>query len=111
MSSVARTPSVTKQGNDFFINGAAIDTTNGDLFAYNESAGTIAAAASVAGLDASYAAGALLVKDLGKTVTVEGARYRKAQAFNSERDDTSFYILLNPASGLACKWARMTLQA
>ncbi len=106
MSSVVRAPRTTAQGNDYFINVAEIDTTNGDC--YSEAG---AALASVVGLSASYAAGALLVKDLGKTVTVDGASYRKVQAAFAQAADTTFYIKLVPATGSTCKFARMTLQA
>ncbi len=118
MSSVHRAPSVTRQGNDFFVNVASIATgSGGDLYAYNESAGTIASTNLSGTLAATYAAGALLVKDMGKTVTVSGAVYRKVQAFSvaGSTDATlanyTFYILLNPSSGNGCEWARMTLQA
>ena len=106
MSSVVRAPRTTAQGNDYFINISAIDTTSGDC--YSEAG---VALASVTGLSASYAAGALLVKDMGKTVTVDGAQYRKVQAAMSAAENTTFYILLVPASGSTCKFARMTLQA
>jgi len=110
MSSVHRAPSVTKQGNDFFVNIAAI--TNG-TDTYNEAG----AATSFAGLAGPYAASTLLVKDMGKTVAVSGATYRKVQVYSvaGSSDATlanlTFYILLNPATGNTCEWARMTLQA
>ncbi len=121
MSSVGRAFVNTKQGNDFFINVSTITTNATDLYSYTESTNTMTAAdfsGATALNAASFSAGGLLVKDLGKTVTVSGATYRKAQAFNipSGVTDTTlapitFYILLNPATGLACKWARMTIQA
>ncbi len=106
MSAIHRAPAYTKQGNDFFVNVAAIDTTNGDC--YSE-AGT--ALASVPELSASYAAGTLLVKDMGKTVTVSGATYRKVQAVASDADSTTFYIKVLTGTDNVCKFARMTLQA
>jgi hypothetical protein len=104
MSSIHRSPRTTAQGNDYFINVAAI-TAGTDT--YTEAG----VAAAVVGLSGSYAAGALLVKDMGKTVTVSGAQYRKVQAAMSAAENTAFYILLVPSSGSVCEWARMTLQA
>jgi hypothetical protein len=120
MSSVHRAPSVTKQGNDFFINVAEITTaaSNGNLYTYNETTGTIATGNFTSPLgNGPLVAGALLVKDMGKTVTVSGDTYRKVQAFSvaGATDATlanyTFYILLTPATGNVCEWARMTLQA
>lgn len=115
MSSVPRTLSNTKQGNDFFINVAAFAI--GDTFTYNESAGTISADGALPAGFTAGAVGTMLVKDMGKTVSVAGAYYRKVQAFSiAGAADASLaahttFILLNPATGNACKWARMTLQA
>ncbi len=104
MSSVVRAPRTTAQGNDYFVNIASI-TAGTDT--YTEAG----VAAAVVGLSGSYAAGALLVKDMGKTVTVAGAQYRKVQAAMSAAENTAFYIKLVPATGSACLFARMTLQA
>ena len=102
MSSIHRSPRTTAYGNDYFVNIATIDTTNGDL--YNEAG----AAITIADLSASQAAGTVLVKDMGKTVEVTGAQYRKVALVST---GTTFYIKLVPASGSACLFARMTLQA
>lgn len=101
MSSAFRAPRTTAQGNDYFINVAAI-AAGTDTF--NEAGSAI----TPNGLSGSYAAGALLVKDMGKTVTVSDIQYRKVSTANT---DTVFYIRLVPASGSVCEWARMTLQA
>lgn len=110
MSSTQRALANTKQGNAFFINIA--DITNG-TDTYNEAG----VATSFTGLAGPYVAGALLVKDMGKTVTVSGATYRKVQLYSvaGVTDATlatvTFYIQLNPATGNTCEWARMTLSA
>lgn len=106
MSAIHRAPADTKQGNDFFINIAAI-TIGTDTFNVD---GTVTAG-TIGSLTGAQAASSLLVKDMGKTVTVSGATYRKVQAVSSAADDTTFYIRLVPATGATCEWARMTLQA
>ncbi len=117
MSSVGRALAETKQGNAYFINVAEIDTTNGDLYSYNATSNTISAVASVPGLTATQAAGTLLVKDMGKTVTVADDTYRKVQVYSiagvadATLASVTFYIKLTPATGNTCEWARMTLQA
>jgi hypothetical protein len=113
MSSVHRAPTVTKQGNDFFVNVVTI--TNGtDTF--TEAGATYV----VAGLGSSGATanpGNLLVRDMGKTVTVASGTYRKVQTYtfagatNGTLVDYTFYIKVLPSAGNACSWARMTLQA
>ena len=99
--SVHRAPRTTAQGNDYFINVSTI-TAGTDTF--NEAGATY----TPNGLSGGYAAGALLVKDMGKTVTVSDVQYRKVATANT---DTVFYIKLVPATGSVCEWARMTLQA
>jgi hypothetical protein len=106
MSSIHRSPRTTAQGNDYFVNIADV-VIGTDTFSYNETANTVATY-TPNGLSGTDAAGTLLVKDMGKTVTVSGDQYRKVATANT---DTVFYIKLVPATGSACKFARMTLQA
>jgi hypothetical protein len=104
---------VTKQGNDFFINVAEI-INGADTFT---EAGTQYVVDGLGSSGAEADPGALLVRDMGKTVTVASGTYRKVQTYtfagatNATLVDYTFYIKVLPSTGNECKWARMTLQA
>ncbi len=105
MSSVVSQLAYTKQGNDYFVNVATVE--NGANF-YTEAG---VAASSLGTSATTIGSGGLLVKDMGKTVTVSGEQYRKVQTLNAlSGTDTTFYIKSVPASGSASLFARMTLQ-
>ncbi len=108
----------TKQGNDYFINVAAIQN-GADTYSASVATtlgGTVAVASSLGTAATIVNAGGLLVKDMGKTVTsTAGDVYRKVQALSVQAGgasavDTSFYIKAVPASGSVSEWARMNLQ-
>ena len=105
MSSAISEIAYTKQGNDYFINTATVQ--NGASF-YTEAG---VAASSLGTSATTIGAGGLLVKDMGKTVTVSGDLYRKVQTLTPiSGTDTTFYIKSVPASGATSLFARMTLQ-
>lgn len=112
MSSVHRTPSVTKQGNDYFVN--LITLAAGNTYSYNESTGVVTANSSFPAGFSNGTIGNMLVKDMGKTVRYEDAVYRKVQANSlagaSSSEDYTTYIQLNDNSN-TCSWARVTIQA
>jgi hypothetical protein len=112
MSSIHRAPSVTKQGNDYFVN--LVTLAFGNTYSYNESTGVVTANGSFPAGFSAAAIGNMLVKDMGKTVRYNGAVYRKVQANSlagaSSSQDYTTYIELEDGSNVSV-WARMTIQA
>ena len=114
MSSAHSEIAYTKQGNDYFVNIATIQN-GANTYAASDATfvgATVASASSFGTAFTTQPAGALLVKDMGKTVTTTaGDVYRKVQTLTAvSGTDTTFYIKAAPASGSASEWARMTLQ-
>jgi hypothetical protein len=113
MSSIHRAPSVTKQGNDYFVN--LITLAAGNTYSYDESTGAVTANGAMPAGFTTAAISNMLVKDMGKTVRYNGAVYRKVQANTlagaSSSQDFTTYIQLNNGSDNNCDWARVTIQA
>ena len=71
--SIARAPKTTKIGADFFINVATVDNAGGDSDFYTEAL----ARTTLASLS-TLTAGAVLLRDMGKTIRVaDGTIYQK----------------------------------
>jgi hypothetical protein len=97
MSSLCRDLSATKQGNEFFINIVAVIP---GTHTFNASG----AAVAVTGLEGSQAAGALILRDMGKTVRVPANSngnstsqriLRKVQRFDGNAATTASWPVTN----------------
>lgn len=113
MSAVHRAPAYTKQGNDFFVNLTTLAA--GNTYSYNETTRVVTSNSEFPAGFSAATIGAMLVKDLGKTVRYNGGVYRKVQANSlataTSGQDFTTYIQLTLNDSNVGRWARVTVQA
>ena len=98
--SIARAPKTTKYGADFFINVATVDNlaAGGSDF-YTEA--LVATALTSVAASATVAAGAVLLRDMGKTIRVaDGTIYQKV-ASAIDLSDVAYIKIAGGASKFA----------